>query len=110
GVAFPLRVAGSRQNAVRHCGERGPPADPPGVRRDRADPGRLPGKPRGIGANTAIFTLLNAVLLRPLPVQNPSELILFGDGGAQGSTGTIPNSSWKLFSYIFLNDFRQKET
>jgi predicted permease len=64
----------------------------------------------GIGANTAIFTLLNAVLLRPLPVQNPSELILFGDGGAQGSTGTIPNSSWKLFSYIFLHDFRQKET
>ena len=27
----------------------------------------------GIGANTAIFTLLDAVLLRPLPVQNPGE-------------------------------------
>ena len=27
----------------------------------------------GIGANTAIFTLLNAILLRPLPVQKPSR-------------------------------------
>src|SRR5437016_7647541 len=28
----------------------------------------------GIGANTTIFTLLNAIFLRPLPVQNPSAL------------------------------------
>src|SRR3981189_2089405 len=36
----------------------------------------------GIGANSAIFTLLNAVLLRSLPVQKPNELLLFGDGQA----------------------------
>ena len=47
----------------------------------------------GIGANTAIFTLLNAILLRPLPVQNPRELVLFGDGKAQGSTGSVPDGS-----------------
>lgn len=34
----------------------------------------------GIGANTAIFTLLNAIMLRPLPVQSPRELLLFGNG------------------------------
>src|SRR5580765_8139648 len=30
----------------------------------------------GIGANTAIFTLIDAILLRWLPVQNPQELVV----------------------------------
>jgi predicted permease len=64
----------------------------------------------GIGANTAIFTLLDAILLRPLPVQSPKELLLFGDGDAQGSTSAVPNGSWNLFSYSFFHDFRQKDT
>ena len=29
----------------------------------------------GIGANTTIFTMINAILLRPLPVQDPSRLV-----------------------------------
>src|SRR5678816_3798012 len=33
----------------------------------------------GIGANTAIFTLLNAVMVRPLPVRSPDELVTVGD-------------------------------
>lgn len=64
----------------------------------------------GIGANTAIFTLLNAILLRPLPVQNPGELLLFGNGQAVGSTESVPSESWNLFSYSFFRDFRQKDT
>src|SRR5580658_4212639 len=64
----------------------------------------------GIGANTAIFTLLDAILLRPLPVQKPSELLLFGDGQAQGSTSSVPDGNTKLFSYSFFRDFRQKDT
>ncbi len=33
----------------------------------------------GIGANTAIFTLINAVMVRQLPVQSPGELVSVGD-------------------------------
>lgn len=29
----------------------------------------------GIGGNTAIFTITNALLLKPLPYQNPKELV-----------------------------------
>ena len=64
----------------------------------------------GIGANTAIFTLANAILLRPLPVQNPSELVLFGDGRSQGLTFSVPGGSWQLFSYSFFHDFRRQAT
>ena len=64
----------------------------------------------GIGANTAIFTLLHAILLRPLPVQSPKELVLFGDGKVQGSTSAVPDGSSNLFSYSFFHDFRQKDT
>jgi len=33
----------------------------------------------GIGANTAIFSLINALLLKMLPVKNPAELVVIGD-------------------------------
>ena len=62
----------------------------------------------GIGANTAIFTLLNAIMLRPLPVQKPQELLLFGDGHAQGSIGGVPEGRMPLFSYAFLQEFRRQ--
>src|SRR5205809_400826 len=34
----------------------------------------------GIGANTAIFSLLNSLLLRTLPVSDPARLVLVSDG------------------------------
>ena len=40
----------------------------------------------GIGANTAIFTLIDQILLRKLPVQNPDELVmLYQEGPHNGS-------------------------
>src|SRR5579864_2743719 len=60
----------------------------------------------GIGANTAIFSLLNAVMLRELPVQKPDELVLFGTGRARGDTDDF--ASTKVYSYSFYREMRQK--
>ena len=38
----------------------------------------------GIGANTAIFSLVDAVMIKSLPVQRPEQLVLFGKGEDQG--------------------------
>jgi predicted permease len=62
----------------------------------------------GIGANTAIFSLLDAILLRNLPVANPQQLALFGRGRQVGSTSGMPSTSWDLFSHPFYRDFSGK--
>src|ERR1700730_8689469 len=58
----------------------------------------------GIGANTAIFSLLNAVILRPLPIPQAQQLVLFGHGRSVGSTGGLPDGSTDLFSYPFYRE------
>ena len=62
----------------------------------------------GIGANTAIFSLLDAVMLKSLPVQQPDRLVLFGNGKEQGVTNSFPNQSQDLFSYPFYQQIRQR--
>ncbi|HLY16099.1 MAG TPA: ABC transporter permease [Bryobacteraceae bacterium] len=62
----------------------------------------------GIGANTAIFTLMDAVLLRDLPVRHPQELLLFGKGEWRGISDDLPNRATQLFSHPFYRDLREK--
>ncbi len=59
----------------------------------------------GIGATTAIFTLVHAVLLKSLPVAKPSELIRIGDNENCCVNGGLQDS-WSLFSYDKYKTFR----
>jgi len=43
----------------------------------------------GIGANTAIFTLIQQVLLRNMPVQHPEQLVVFGQSVGGGINGGV---------------------
>ena len=61
----------------------------------------------GIGANTAIFTLTNAVFLNPLPVQDPGRVIqLFTVDHA--TTTTIANFQRTPMSFLNYKDFRDQ--
>ena len=62
----------------------------------------------GIGANTAMFSLLDTVLLKSLPVEEPSKLVLFGAGRWGGSQDTLPDRSWELFSYPFYREISKQ--
>ena len=56
----------------------------------------------GIGANTAIFSLLDQILLRRLPVKNPDQLVLFTTHGSHYGN----NSGGNAISYPMYQDFR----
>src|ERR1700734_2295595 len=43
----------------------------------------------GIGANSAIFSLADGLLLRPLPVQNPSRVVTLRSHSPSGKLGEI---------------------
>src|SRR5436190_11475708 len=58
----------------------------------------------GIGANTAIFTLIDQILLRKLPVSHPEQLVmLYQQGSHMGS-----NMGSRMHSYPLYQDIQQK--
>jgi putative ABC transport system permease protein len=66
----------------------------------------------GVGANTAIFSLLDQALLRSLPVRAPEELVvLSGTGNAwAGHTSDHGSGPEQSFSYPMYRDLRDKGT
>ena len=59
----------------------------------------------GIGGNTAVFTLIDRVLLKPLPVPRPSELYRVGDTDACCVNSGV-QGSFSLFSYDLYTHLR----
>ena len=61
----------------------------------------------GIGATTAIFTLMDAVMLKSLPVANPGQLYRLGDNNnCCVMTGTQDGGSFVLYSYPLYEHLR----
>ena len=58
----------------------------------------------GIGANTAIFTLVDQLLLRLLPVRNPEQLVMISSTGPHMGSNRGPLAS----SYPMYQDFQRK--
>ena len=66
----------------------------------------------GVGANTAIFSLLDQALLRSLPVRAPEQLVILSAPGKmwEGSSGNNGAGVEKSFSYPMYRDLRDRGT
>jgi predicted permease len=66
----------------------------------------------GIGANTAIFSMFNQLLLRPLPVQRPHELVNLKAPGPKpgGSSCNQAGGCDEVFSYPMFRDLEKAQT
>ena len=58
----------------------------------------------GIGANTAIFTLIDQILLRKLPVKDPEQLVMLYQQGPHNGSNMGP----RMHSYPIYQDYQQK--
>lgn len=58
----------------------------------------------GIGANTAIFTVIDDLLLKRLPVQEPQMLVSFGDARGSGIIASSSPGPYNIFPYDFYRN------
>jgi predicted permease len=58
----------------------------------------------GIGANSAIFTLMDQIMLRQLPIKNPDQLVMLYQRGAHNGS----NMGQRMHSYPMYQDIQQK--
>lgn len=61
----------------------------------------------GIGANTAIFTLIKQVVLQNLPVRDPDQLVTFGKSTGGGILGGIDLGTADMFTYDFARQLEK---
>ena len=64
----------------------------------------------GIGANTAIFSLMNQILLRQLPVKNPGELVILRAPGPQTGHVSDDGDASESFSYPMYKGLRDNNS
>src|SRR3974377_113847 len=65
----------------------------------------------GIGANTAIYSLLDQVLLRSLPVKDPDRLVMLQFAGTDsGHVSSWGGDDHLYFSYPMYRDLRDKNS
>ena len=64
----------------------------------------------GIGANTAIYTLLDQALLRSLPVNQPNRLLLLRYSGTDTGDSSTRTDEHLYFSYPMYHDLRDHNT
>src|SRR5499427_8120138 len=64
----------------------------------------------GIGANTAIFSLLNEILLKSLPVRDPQQLVILTNPNSSGVSDGLDTGERNLMSYTEFAQLRDRIT